>query len=70
MLGSQGQLLWRAGALPETLEAGAVGQAIEFRDPGRLTQTTHTSKHRPAVFHLNYSVIHPQLNMDMFNSSG
>ncbi len=37
MLGSQGKLLWRAGALPETLEAGAVGQAIEFRDPGRLT---------------------------------
>lgn len=29
-----------SGALPETLEAGAVGQANEFRDPGRLTQTT------------------------------
>lgn len=43
MLGSQGQLLWRAGALPETLEAGAVGQAVEFRDPGRLTQTAHTN---------------------------
>lgn len=70
MLGSQGQLLRRAGALPETLEAGAVGQADELRDPGGLTQTTHTSKHRPAVFRLNYLVIHPQLNMEMFSSSG
>ncbi len=29
MLGSQGQLLWRAGALPETLW----DRAVEFRDP-------------------------------------
>lgn len=29
-----------SGALPETLEAGAVGRENEFRDPGRLTQTT------------------------------
>ncbi len=61
MLGSQGQLLWRAGALPETLWDRRLSLEIQIN-----TDDTHKSEHMPAVFRLNYSVIH----MEMFNSSG